>query len=102
MKQHLQMDWIDAIFIVSGFSLGLVFVTFFPNSPEISSQISIAGVFLGPPLRRAIFGPPKNCAAEKRYTLEYMLGFRFVGDFFFDSNFLDGNLCSTAVYRTNA
>lgn len=59
MKQHLQMDWIDAIFIALGFAIGIFLGTYFPDLSEISSELTVVAVFLAPTLRRAILGPPK-------------------------------------------
>ena len=59
MKQHLRLDWIDAILIALGFAVGIEFAILFPNLMVFGSEISIAGVFLVPMLRRAIWGPPK-------------------------------------------
>lgn len=82
MKQHLQMDWIDAIFIASGFAIGIVLGTIFPSFSEIAAEISVVCVFLAPSLRRAIFGPPKIANPKEGAIWKFCSAFGLLSVFF--------------------
>lgn len=65
MRQHLNLDWIDAILIALGFSLGIQLSLWIPSLYSFGSEISMAAVFMTPALRRAVFGAPNLSPPKK-------------------------------------
>ena len=76
MQENLGMDWIDGVLISVMFGFGIGISTFIPDLEHLSSAIAIGGIFLGPAVRRVLFGPPKNGIPKEGgfYSLVSLLG----------------------------
>ena len=58
MNNNLQMDWIDGVLIAASFCLYITLDIQFSFSHEVGRYAGTSSIFLGPAIRRIIFGPP--------------------------------------------